>query len=96
MSIHLFIQEEVEITEACWEWCSEQQIIHASNIEIQGLFILLLTAASLLVHIIIYKFYDKIKEHEEVKEEVLDKVYLYSSDFALYLIIGYFIFLLWI
>jgi len=88
MTIHIksIVVGNPDITSQCWNWCSEQTLIHQTNIATQNLFIVALAMASLVVNHTILQFHDEIIEYSDIRESVLEKIYTGTATFAFYLL----------
>jgi len=90
-----------EISETCWNWCSDTHFAYQNNLEISGLFIIVLSLAVLFFQYIILNYGKSIlkflNSHEEtnISEEKLEKVYRLCSEFSMYLLLGFFIWFLY-
>ena len=69
-----------EVTDECWQWCSEQHFIHQSNIEIYDLTFIVLAVIALIIH--------------GATED--EKAYEASHFFALLMLIFYIIYMLFL
>lgn len=95
----LSFQGEYSPTNACFEWCKEQNFIHQSNLEIQGLTILVVALIALFIYMLYLNF------GEMLDIEMLDityrqrimteKIIQLLPEFSMYLIIGFFIWFIW-
>ena len=74
------------IDRTCWRWCSEQTLIHQTNVATQSLFIAAIALASLVLNHTILQFREEILQYSSINEGVLDTIYTASATFAFYLL----------
>lgn len=79
----------------CFEWCKEQNFIHASNLQVQTMFLLLLAFAVFLGAYFINTYSEHIKSSYGISEEKLTKIFTLLYEFGLYLLAGFFIWYVW-
>ncbi len=91
----LIIKEAPEITKECFEWCKDQYFAHQNNLTVEAMVILALALISLFAASIIYSFSEKIIEKTDLTEDSLSKIYRLCNTFAMYLIIGFFVWFIW-
>lgn len=89
-----------EVSATCFNWCKEQNIINASNLEIKGIFIPLIALISFFIGYLIYNHHEWIIKHinyEDFKltEERLTKAFTLLYEFGIYLMLGFFIWYLY-
>lgn len=95
---HTFIIiDEPDITEGCFDWCKEQHFINNSNLGIEAL---LLVAFAMVVLFIWFVYNSglgqKLTDNLEYEQkETINKIIRRLPDFALYLLIGFFIYWKW-
>lgn len=78
----------------CWNWCQEHHFIHQSNLTIEALSILVIA----LITLFIYSLYLSFGENLNITHEqrvTTEKIIQLLPEFAMYLIIGFFIWFLW-
>lgn len=84
-----------ELTNNCIDWCRNATIIHENNLELNAMVIPIAAACSLLLHYIIINHSEFIISKTDLTEAQLERACLLSSEFALYLLIGFFIWFKW-
>lgn len=85
-----------EITKACFEWCSDQYFIYNTNTEIRSLTILIIALISLFIYFLANNFLDYFTRNISFEsKEKIEKFILLLPDFAMYLIIGFFIYFIY-
>ncbi len=80
-----------ELTNDCINWCQEQAFIHQNNLTVEAMLIPIVALISLVVNYIIINHHVAIISRSDITEAQLEKVCRYASDFAMYLLIGFFI-----
>ncbi len=75
-----------EPSKQCFNWCREQHFIHANNLQIQDLTLVVLSMIALLLMHLIEAHHDNI----DVKQETLEKIYNALSHFAFYILVVFF------
>ncbi len=63
-----------EVPAQCWNWCSQQNLIHQSNLKIGDLSIIFIALLSLFLHRLIYKNYYWILKELELSEDFINKI----------------------
>lgn len=74
------------ITKTCWNWCSEQAMIHQSNIDIKNLGVIGVAMGALLIYTLCYEWSDELGEYFNADESKLEKIQHYSVLFAFMLL----------
>ena len=74
-------------SDTCWQWCSEQSIIHQNNIQIQNLYIVVVAVISLFLNHVILNYSDWIIKHTEIKQSQLEKLFIATSYFPMVLLL---------
>ena len=80
-----------QISDTCWNWCTEQNINHASTLEVHGLTIALLSLISLFAWSMIGIFEDRIMKELNINYETFNFYRGLLVNLAQYLLIGFFI-----
>ncbi|MAH51510.1 hypothetical protein CMI37_37185 [Candidatus Pacearchaeota archaeon] len=62
---------EPSVVETCWNWCSEQAMIHQSNIDISNLGIVAVAMVALLIYNLSVEFQDELVEKLEIERSKL-------------------------
>ncbi len=83
-----------EITDKCWNWCSQQNLEHASNLTIEGISIIALALIVLFIYRVLVQYWDYINIEGMDKEKLAKYVDL-LPEFTIYLLIGFFIWFRW-
>lgn len=83
------------ITNECFLWCKDQHLIDQNNISIEGLGIIALALISLFIGHLIYNYHTILFKGYNLSDEQKIKIYHLCNEFAIYLIIGFFIWFVW-
>ncbi len=78
--------KENGITETCFNWCREQNIIHQNNLLIQDLSLPAIALFFLLINNLIYEFSNEIKKKLNISDKLLEKIYRGTSVFSFFLL----------
>ena len=94
--------DKPEISRTCFDWCKEAHFAHNSNLEIGGIFIIILALVALFIHLILYRFSDNIIKFVNnsdsdlnISETQVSSAIIFLSEFAMYLLIGFMIWYLY-
>lgn len=90
----LIYDNQFNPSNTCFEWCKEQYINNEINTTIEGLTILVIAMIALFIYTAYLSFGDMIETTYEGKV-TLEKYIQLLPNFALYLIIGFFIWFIW-
>ena len=90
----LLFQGEYSPTNQCFEWYKEQNFIHATNLQIQGLTILVIALIVLFIYALYLNIGDILDTTHEQKV-IIEKIIQLLPEFAMYLMIGFFIWYLY-
>ncbi len=97
MNLSIFsINKTNQITTECFNWCKEQYFIHENNLTVEALIMPILALLFLIISGVFYNFSEKIIEKTDLSEENISKIYHFCNQFAKYLLIGFFIWYVWI
>ena len=86
------------ITNYCFNWCKEQHFIHQNNLTVNILSIPILALLTLFVCYLIYNYNDfilRLFKESNLTEHTLNKIFGLALEFAIYLLIGFFIWFIW-
>lgn len=81
-----------EITEHCVSWCREQ---HFAN-DLSGIWIIFMSFISIVASKMIIYWHDYLEENTDMAAEKLEKLYHFLNDLSMYLMIGFFIWFIWV
>lgn len=87
----LFNQSYFVPSDECWNWCSQQYFNHQSNLTIEAMIIPAIAVLCLFAFKIILTFDTYILENTDIDIDNLQKISLLLIDFAILLMIGFFI-----
>lgn len=90
------IDYEFVPTNECIIWCQDRVSEIIINMSLESFVLILLAGFSLLAQNIIINFSEKIKEITGINEFDLEKAAIMAGEFALYLIIGFFVYYFWL
>lgn len=76
-----------EVPVQCWNWCSQQTLIHQSNLKIVDLSIIFIAIVSLFLHQLIHKKYYWIRNELDLSENFIAKLYDGTYYFSMVLMI---------
>jgi len=80
------------VSDACWNWCSEQTIIHQGNATINNLFVVAIAMGVLAIFTLSADFSEEISKALGISEETLEHWGDISIFFAFMLLAGFLIY----
>lgn len=91
------------VSDYCWNWCSEQNFIHTSNLTIEGISIIAAALIVLFIYNLLIKYWEHIPNfggpdsafEEDFTKEKLAKYVDLLPELAIYLLIGFFVWFVW-
>lgn len=83
-----------KITEHCFDWCKNQNIIHQQNLFIGDMFLVFIALFAIVVHIVLTSYFDEIAEHIKIHKDYLESIRVLAIHFSFYVLVIFLIYML--